>query len=376
MSTWLRKWMPKDTRGTATHLLLNGGKLVVLDTQHGLFLNEYANAVARGEKLFVVETRTPIFRLFVDFDFKPPPSSDVIDAALQSASRVAGYYFDATSDAVILRKDRDTIEKIGVHVVWESIYVTTVLANTFRSHLVSKLTAACPDVDWNEVVDASVYAGSGLRLPWSSKTDASGVYAPTATCSPDGTLDPIQEIKTATEIRTWIRRTTIRAPDEQPTRSCVVTSDDGAPEIQDGNVHAGPRENLTQHTDLLARIHATLPPAFTGQKFTGMHRFGDFCVVLRSSSKVCGNKDFREHTKNTIYFVVLKKGYAYQRCYCRKDVVRDGGVTCTDYTSDPWAVPPDIVESLWPTPKPATAMMMDLLSKTRPKLKKRQTKRV
>ena len=133
---------------------------------------------------------------------------------------------------------------------------------------------------------------------------------------------------------------------------------------------------MTQHTDLLARIHATLPPAFAGQKFTGMHRFGDFCVVLRSSSKVCGNRGFTEHTKNTVYFVVLKKGYAYQRCYCRKDVVREGGVTCTDYTSDPWAVPPDIVESLWPTPKPAMVSMMDLLSRTRPKLKKRHTKRV
>ena len=379
MSDWLRKWMPKDKRSTATHLLLSGGKVNVLDQQHGLFLNEYANAVARSERLFVVETRTPVFRLFVDFDFKPPPSSDVIDAALQSASRVAGYYFDATSRAIVLRKDRDAVDKVGVHMVWETIYVTTTLANTFRTHLVSKLVDACPDVDWKEVVDASVYAGSGLRMPWSSKTDASGVYVPSSTCSPDGTLEPVPDIKTAADIRAWIRCTTIRTPDATPTRSCVVTSEDAAaPESQDDGdaVHAGPRENLTQHTELLARIHATLPPAFAGQQFTGMHRFGDFCVVLRSSSKVCGNKGFTEHTKNTVYFVVLKKGYAYQRCYCRKDVVRDGGVTCTDYTSDPWAVPPDIVESLWPTPKPATVSMMDLLAKTRPKLKKRSAKRV
>ena len=365
---WLFKWTAKSNGPKEfTHLLLNGGRLNVADQQHSLFLNEYSNAIARGEKLFIVESKTPIFRLFVDFDFKPPPPPAIIDAALRSASSVAGYYFDTTSRSIILRKDKDPPEKVGVHMTWDSIFVTTQTANAFRNHLVSKLVDACPDVDWKEIVDASVYAGSGLRMPWSAKVDNPSVYAPALTCV-DNVLKEIPRPTTAGEIREWVRWTSIRAPDGTLTRSCVVTSE--PVETEKSDVVAGPQENLAQHTEILQKIHETLPAPFAAQKFTGMHRFGDFCIVLRSSSRVCGNKCFKEHTKNTVYFVVLKKGHAYQRCYCRKDAVREGGVTCTDYTGDPWAIPQDIIDTLWPPPNPATVSLMDMMSKTRPPLKK------
>jgi hypothetical protein len=372
MASLRKKWGAKDPQ-KFTHLLLDGGKLFVPDQQHSLFLNEYSNCVARSEKLFVVETRTPTFRLFVDFDFKPVPAPDIITAAIQSACGVAAYYFDTTSRAVVLRKDVDNPEKVGVHLTWDAVFVTSTTALSFRNHLVAKLEKACDTVDWRDVVDSSVYTGSGLRLPWSSKVNAPGVYFPQHTCTVDGTMTPVQPPATASEIRDWIKWTSIRAPDAVLTRTCVVTSDDPVEHKaqKDGTVV---HESVRDHAATLEKIHATLPEAYATQKFTSMHRFGDFCVVLRSDSRRCGNKAYQPHTANTVYFVVLRKGYAYQRCYCRKDVVREGGVACADYVSDSWTIPKDAIDALWPPVPETTSKLMDLLSRTRPALKKKKLK--
>jgi len=286
---------------------------------------------------------------------------------------VAAYYFEGTpSRAIVLRKDVELPDKVGVHLTWDAIFVTLQTANAFRNHLVTTLRAACPDVDWKDVVDGSVYAGSGLRMPWSAKKNAPGVYRPVATCTPDGTTDAIPAIETASDLRNWVRATSIRAPGESPTPTCVVTSsEDGEPEPDLKRCGKSVTESLLNNAEVLAKIHATLPKQYEQQKFTGMHRYGDFCVVLRSSSKRCGNKGFQEHQTNTVYFVVLRKGYAYQRCYCRKETVRDAGVTCAEYMGEPWAVPPEIIDALWPPLPKETSILKRMLEQTRPALKKK-----
>ena len=372
---WLAKWASPGGK-PHTHLLLSGGKLSVSDQQHSTFLNDYANAVARGtEKLYVVESKTPIFRLFIDFDFKPVPDADIIKGAIQSAAGIAGYYFDDPTDAgaVILRKDVESPEKVGIHMTWENVYVDIPTANSFRNHVVVKLIDACPDVDWKEVVDQSVYAGSGLRMPWSSKKNAPGVYVPLQTCSSKGELCSIQKIVTATHIREWIRKTCIRAPEAVLTKTCVVTtsfSDDSLSTRPITDSLSTISVDVTAHADILEKFQKMLPDVYKTQQFTSMHRFGDFCVILRSSSKKCGNKDYLEHHSNTVYFVLLKKGIAYQRCYCRKDVVRVGGVTCTDYIGPHWTLSTDIVEGLWPSTTPTASKLEAMLMMTRPPLKK------
>lgn len=370
--TWLFKWKSPSPK-EFTHLLLDGGKLNVSDQQHSTFLNEYANAVARGTmKLYVVESKTPIFRLFVDFDFKPIPSDDIIKGAIQSVAGIAGYYFDDTAGACILRKDIESPGKVGVHMTWESVFVDVRTANAFRNHVVFKLTDACPEVDWKEVVDQSVYAGSGLRMPWSSKTNAPGVYIPSQKCLPNGELCTLH-VETATHIREWIRKTSIRAPDATLTKTCIVTSDEfqdtPTPTSSEVSVHV----DLKDHAALLEKVHAMLPEHYKTQTFTGMHRFGDFCVILRSSSKKCGNKAYQEHHSNTVYFVLLKKGYMYQRCYCRKEVVRQEGVTCTDYVGPHWVLAQDILDGFWPPKSKTNTLLERMLGQTRPVLKKKRT---
>jgi hypothetical protein len=373
MADWKHKWKAKGQ--TFTHLLLSGGKLFVDDQHHGTFLNEYANAIARRHTEYIVETKTPVFRLFLDFDFSPPPDEMIMDAAIKSACNIAAYYFDVTSEAVILKKTTSSTEKVGIHVTWDAIFVDTATANAYRAHLVNRLEDACPDVPWKTIVDAAVFGGTGLRLPWSHKRDAPGVYVPSYTCSIDVFRD-IPAIETAADIRAWIRRTSIRAPGASLTSTCIVTSSVPSSPSSASSSSAVHHASVAEYGPALNAFHDTLPQAYRDEThtFTGIHRFGDTCFVVRSSSKKCGNKNYAEHHTSTVYFVILKKGVAYQRCYCRKDEVRETGITCTDYAGPPWPLPQDVIDAFWPPPPKPVLDMLKIMDRTRPVLKRTKKK--
>jgi len=124
--------------------------------------------------------------------------------------------------------------------------------------------------------------------------------------------------------------------------------------------------------ELADLVDASIPDVYKPHVIESAHAFGDTCFVFRSSSKTCGNKDLQRHANNTVYFVALKRGVMYQRCYCRKDVVREGGVACADYASDAWPIPKKLVDALWPPDPPARAAMLRLLDATRPPLRKKK----
>lgn len=365
------------SKSTYTHLLLNGGKLNVPDARHGAFLNTYASAVSKREPVYVVESKTRVFRLFVDFDFQPPaPDDDSITAAIQSMATVAGYYFDTTSDAVVLRKDIETGGKVGIHMTWDTIYVTPLVAKAFRLHVLQKLERASPEIDWASIVDVAVYGGSGLRMPWSQKKNAPGVYVPIFVIDHHGTMTPVSTPETVLDIQRWVHRCCIRTPEAQPTGTCIVTAD-AASDTRATTSTGGPvAEHLAEYTEALDLIQQILPEAYADQRFTSMHRYGDHCIVLRSSSRRCGNKGYDHHASSTVYFVVLRrKGIGYQRCFSRKDMVREGQVTCTDYVGPPFTIPERALSLLWPPETTATPAAhskvrlkrtMDLLNKTRP----------
>lgn len=69
----------KNTAKEKTHIAMDGGKFHIpfessdksypLDTE-STFLKLYAHAYLQGQKMWFIEARTPVFRLFVDLDFK------------------------------------------------------------------------------------------------------------------------------------------------------------------------------------------------------------------------------------------------------------------------------------------------------------------
>lgn len=361
-----------------THLLLSGGKLKVPDNRHGAFLNSYSSIVSKDIPVHVVESKTSVFRLFVDFDYHDPiPDQQDITAAIQTMAAVAGYYFNTESEAVVLRKDIETPGKVGIHMTWDTIYVTPAIAKAFRFHVVSRLQKGCPSVDWVQVVDAAVYGGSGLRMPWSRKKNAPGVYIPFQVVDHTGTLKDIEKPKTVMHIQHWVHRCSIRMPDVQPTETCIVTAGPADDTAKLASTEGPQADAIAEYTEALDMIQKVLPPEFAQQTFTTMHRYGDHCIVLRSSSRLCGNKGYKPHASSTVYFVLIRaKGIGYQRCFSRKDLLREGQVTCTDYVGPPFTIPEKALDIFWPPAnKPTEAAtasknrMMELLQRTRPKVR-------
>jgi hypothetical protein len=159
----INKWMCKKNGKATTHLLLDGGTLSVVEDS---FYEDYIGDILHGERLCVVEKKTtPHFRFFVDVDFV----SDENELDFVKVSLVISKILSDLGPCVLARARPRPVEgglKYGLHIIWPESVVTKQRANSLRMRILSEMGS-----DWEKIIDASVYAGSGLRMVWSHKND-------------------------------------------------------------------------------------------------------------------------------------------------------------------------------------------------------------
>lgn len=339
-----------------THLFLDGGRAAVPDTMHGAFLNLYVNAILRGERVYVVETKTTHFRLFFDIDAhyetRVPPEAarhELLTLA-ERLNTYASHFWDVPDVQKLIvcsapekyAEDGSTY-KTGLHLHWPTIVTNSPIAMAFRSyvldHIEEEPLALSTTNRLEDILDACVFKANGLRLIYSGKVDHYRAYEPCAVITAHGIqhLDVVSaELK-----RELVHQTSIRAFD-LPLTACR----NGADKLADEATYAhakhrlGIQRRLSDYEHLLPKLHALLPTVYATQRFTGVFKT-DHAVMFKSSSRFCFNVE-REHRTSTIYFIVTRRGMA-QRCYCRKD---ERG--CVDYCSEWIAVPEDILDELLP----------------------------
>lgn len=366
-----------------SHLLLDGGVLDVPDDRHAAFLNAYANAVARGERMCVVEIKTPVFRLFVDLDFKGSSAvsgeEDLKRRICQTCYDVAVACFEIDRVEMVVLEATGGSASRGVHLVFPDIFVTVDTAKAYR-HAVSAEVPASEGVDLAKVFDACVYSGSGLRMPWSCKKDASsGWYVPTRVQTA-GAQEGIT-IGTSSEFRSWLRKTCIRAPGaaETPVKNCEKFHAVQATHPASAASSTW-RRGLPDDKLLAPKLLANLPACFAGTGITGHSRLSDDVLVLRSDSGYCGNLGWRAHKTNTVYLVVNKgRKSVHQRCYCRCETTehRLFGM-CKDYASPEFPVANDVLKALFDGESDDTAasnVSARIFENTRPVLRKKGKKK-
>lgn len=410
---WYQRWLTTST--SSTHLLLTGGKISVPDGSHATFLAEYANSIARGERTSFVERRTDVFRLFFDLDMHldeipqgAPAPETLLRGAILATCALAREWFvlddirEDASVATILRKDVEASDKIGVHLVFTDIFTTAEGALAFREHVVSTLVDAVPDAQWNDIFDAAVFKGSGLRLPWAPKAHSQpGIYVPKFEIRGED-LVPVPHPTCAEDYRAWIRTTTIRAPDAVPTAvAAAYYSETCSRSSSSSSIVDVVALRASEYESIVSALN--IPHVYEPYRVVHVHRVGEHAVVFRSSSRKCANKWFSEHRSSNVYFVVLRKGVCYQRCYCRKDTTdRTTGKPCSTFASPSWEVSAEAVEALFsdeasigkgkreehinPLPevllppsikkkRSAAGSLQAMLARTRPSLKKGQEHR-
>ena len=67
--------------------------------------------------------------------------------------------------------------KSGVHIHWPDLVVSRIQALNLRTKILLELSR-CHEFEWDKVIDAAVYGGSGLRMLWSHKKPTGGPYLP------------------------------------------------------------------------------------------------------------------------------------------------------------------------------------------------------
>lgn len=272
----INKWMCKSG-GKTTHLLLDGGTLTAGES----FYDDYIGDILHGERLCVVEKKTNQFRFFVDVDFV----SDEHELDFVKVSLVLSNIVDL-GPCVLARARPRPVEggqKYGLHIIWPESIVTKQRANSLRLKILSELGS-----DWEKIIDASVYAGSGLRMIWSLKNE------------PDSTpYIPWGEIREGV----WKE-----FADKNPTVEYLKLFSIRV----EGSVHV-PHEIPASHSELEMYIRTNIPGQASAKivKISKCKNKKDYWIG--TTSRYCDNVK-REHKSNHVWFCLRPSGMIAQKC--------------------------------------------------------------
>lgn len=308
-------------KGPGTHVLMDGGILFVPPEETRDFYREYIEAVNLGTKLYVVEQKTERFKFFVDLDYKAPEKLKEADL-IQFCSIIHNAISERSRCVIARARPRaiaDGLIKSGVHIHWPDLIVTRTQALNLRSKIVLSLTNDFP-FDWDKVIDASVYGGSGLRMLWSHKKPTGDPYVPW--CELDGS-----------EFH--------KAPDADTLSLFAIRTDEQVSEHETLE-NTGPLEEFI-HKYLEGQSHAKV-------KKVQRHEHDGWYV--QTDSKFC-ERIHKDHKSNHVWFHISSRRIS-QRCFDEE---------CSEFKGQEHILPPSIVEQLTDVAvvgSPSTCFLVDI----------------
>jgi hypothetical protein len=328
----IRKWSRKGAQ-VPTHVLMDGGQLHVPDSETDAFWTEYVSSIFAGQKLYVVEQKTESFKFFVDVDFKG-------DVALsdESAFELCVKIQEAVGAGKCLvarappRPVKDVI-KSGLHLHWPDLVVTRNDAMALRTRILLSLDHQA----WAEVIDASVYGGSGLRCLWSHKKPEGDPYVPWRSV-PDGAA--LSSVPSVAALKLFAVRTKETAPRTRaapgaPRPSCIAS------EESDSKIEEFIRQNMEgQGAARVKKIRKTKKGEGKG-------------LCVETDSRYC-ERVGAEHKSNHVWFWILG-GTIQQMCLDEE---------CAGFIGRKHNLPPSISNEAPRVARPAHYSAVDLLPST------------
>lgn len=315
------KW--RVPNGPATHVLMSGGILFVPTEETTEFYQSCVDAIKSGTKLYVVEQKTERFKFFVDLDYKA--QEKLADSDLSQFCSIIHDALETDSRCLVARAQPRPVKegiKSGVHVHWPDLVVTRNQALQFRTKIILKLTEYVA-ADWDRIIDASVYGGSGLRMLWSHKKPTGDPYIPWRDLS--GQLVFSKE------------------PNVEIMSLFAVRVDDDETRFQETLENNGPLEEYIRRVlEGQGRTHI--------KKVQRHDHDGWFA---QSDSKYCERLQ-KEHKSNHVWFSI-RSGRISQRCFDEE---------CREFKGREHILPPSIVEQLNEVAivgSPSCSFLMDFL---------------
>jgi hypothetical protein len=355
----LREWCKKNGYNHArnlSHVLMDGGVLSIPFDKLRDFYEVYIKSVQSGEKVFVVEQKTPTYNFFMDVDYKDDEAltfEQVKSMCQVICDKVATFRDTRCLVTISEPKPKDGKVKTGVHLNWENFVVNQEGSIQLMYHVISTLEKVYPNQEWTKIIDSSVYGsmgtkGSGFRLPWSHKKTVhnackgagcsecvkgkavEGEYLPFYMYS-KGTLEWTEQSITMEHLML----ATVRTQDEMCTQVPeLVVVCQPIRKRQEGDFTATETKNEIHDSELLRLLENFIRKNMDGNKDTRVLSVFKFKSVhlVKTDSRYCENIR-RNHNSNHVKIVIDGK-HMYQKCFCRCETLegRHGEKFCKDFT--------------------------------------------
>ena len=367
MHNTLRKWLfdkgyvSKGRGPHVTHVCLDGGSFSVPDKESDTFLVKYLESLGKKEKLYFVEMKTPVFRMFVDMDLKDGKAYEVceIQDIVQTVHMSIRDLFGNEREAVVCTTEPKTLSdglvKTGVHILWDvsvDCRHAKLAAQKITYDLEEKYGPRQETNPWTDVVDSSVYreGATSLRMKGSLKKGEERVYTPSYILKED-TICPIE----APFEKSIMERCIVRLPPDTVPTIMDKSRMEAFIMEQEETQQLYKKHKL----DDLTGVHSNDLKEFIRKSFK-RHNIREFrkisrvkgkcAMVALVEAKYCLNLG-REHKSNNVYFYISKDGVS-QRCFCTCNTEK--GRTfgkCKDFQSDPIPIPKELSKALFPAAK-------------------------
>lgn len=334
---------------------MDGGVLSVPFDRLNEFYEKYVEAIQTGEKLFLVEQKTPTYNFFVDLDYKDDTSleiDEIKDICKVICDKVKRHGGKDCLISVSPPKKCGFLIKTGVHLNWSGFVVDQVSAIALRDHILIALSKAKPSIDWNEIVDGAVYGdaqrgtkGSGFRMIWShklSKGETQLAYLPIFIYK-HGPLSgilkidqkPDLEILKMSAVRTDAPQTHVVQSPSNVIKEGTFTKDQTKDEIHDNEMKVMVEEFIQKYLE--GQGNASVTKIFKHKQL----------YLISTNSKYCENLR-RNHGSNHVWFIVSGR-YILQKCFCRCETImgrKDG--FCKDFCGRKHELSPKLIQFFYP----------------------------
>lgn len=359
----LRKWIlsnkyfiksseTKEKKSGSTHYLLDGGIWKVPMEKYTEFLKLLSVDLQNGEKYYISENRSKVFKLICDLDFFDDSAITIkqIERVVLLIQNIIHEYFGEKS-VIICGTDPKTkvIEneeyiKSGFHLVWPKIWVTSDVAKEIRLKFIEILRETLGQREsintWEDVVDLAVYEDNGLRMIGCRKMgfcECKGKNTECSSCNGRGKVDegrvykPIsiipsndEYLKTIsndwyillleTSIMNYASLDETKLLKDLPLNKKKSRSRDSS--------NPGSLDPISVKIETL--IRKAFKTNYSAIRVKKVEAQGPNNYFVTTNENFCPNVK-RNHASSTIYFQIKPTGIC-QRCFCKK-------YNCRDYSS-------------------------------------------
>ena len=344
----------KEKKATATHFLLDGGIWCIPKEQYSGFLNLLAIDLQNGEKHYICENRTPIFKFICDIDLfeENIVTPEQIKLIINLLQEIVTEYYGANkviicgADSKIIKKmvNEKEVElvKSGFHLVWPDIWISVESAKKIRilfiKCLIDKLGQRESHNTWEDVVDLAVYEDNGLRMvgcrkmaickscknkrdfrdtcvtcEGTGKKDENRIYSPVMVlgdCEKTyfGSICNYSVMLYETSIYNYSD-----IPETHMIKECIVEVET---KKKKKIVTSGTNDEITIKVEsFIKRNYKTTHSRIKLVKLTKQ----DNLYYAEPDDNFCINVN-RNHTTSGVYFHITPTGIS-QRCYCKKETL-------------------------------------------------------